>query len=118
KQVAVAIADEKRLAKELEAEQVQAREWEKKAMMAVRSGDDNLAREALRRKAEHDNLQAQFQQQFDLQHGSVEKLKEALRTLNSKIDEAKRKKNILVARQKRAEAQRAIQATMEGLNNA
>ena len=61
--MAVAIADEKRLAKELESEQVQAREWERKAMMAVRSGDDVLAREALRRKSEHDSLVTQFEQQ-------------------------------------------------------
>jgi phage shock protein A len=117
KQVAVAIADEKRLAKELEAEHAQAREWERRAMAAVRAADDGLAREALRRKGEHDELAAQFQKQFDLQHESVEKLKDALRTLNNKIEEAKRKKNMLIARQKRAEAQRVIQATMQGINN-
>src|SRR6267154_2099891 len=46
-----------------------------------------------------------------------EKLKEQLRTLNDKIEEAKRKKNILIARQKRAEAQKAIQDTMRGLSD-
>jgi phage shock protein A len=38
-----------------------------------------------------------------------------LRQLNDKIEEAKRKKNILVARSKRAEAQQRIQETMSGL---
>jgi phage shock protein A len=41
----------------------------------------------------------------------------ALRVLNGKIEEAKRKKNVLIARKKRAEAQKAIQETMSGLNN-
>jgi phage shock protein A len=37
--------------------------------------------------------------------------------LNDKIEEAKRKKNVLIARKKRAEAQRAIQDTMSGLRD-
>ena len=50
KQVAVAITDEKRLAKQVEAEAAQVAEWERKAMLAVRAGDDTLAKEALARK--------------------------------------------------------------------
>ena len=38
--------------------------------------------------------------------------------LNNKIEEAKRKKNLLIARKKRAEAQKAIQETMGGLKSA
>ena len=37
--------------------------------------------------------------------------------LSMKIEEAKRKKNILIARKKRAEAQRTIQNTMAGLSD-
>src|SRR4029078_1250714 len=74
-------------------------------------------KEALRRKAEHDNQIVEFSKQWDLQKQAVEKLKDQLRTLNDKIEEAKRKKNILVARQKRAEAQKAIQDTMRGLSD-
>jgi phage shock protein A len=37
--------------------------------------------------------------------------------LNDKIEEAKRKKNVLIARKKRAEAQKAIQETMSGLRD-
>jgi phage shock protein A len=117
KQVAVAIADEKRLAKQYEAEAQNSREWEKKAMMAVRAGDDGLAKEALVRKAEHDKLAAEYQKQHQLQKDATDKLKGALRGLNSKIEEAKRKKNLLIARQKRAEAQKTIQATMNGLTD-
>src|SRR5262249_31024586 len=46
-----------------------------------------------------------------------DKLKTQLNALQNKIEEAKRKKNILVARQKRAEAQKAIQSTMAGLTD-
>jgi phage shock protein A len=117
KQVAVAIADEKRLKKQLDQEVAISQEWERKAMLAVRAGDDGLAKEALVRKGEHEQLVVQFQQQWDQQRVAVEKLKDALRGLNSKIEEAQRKKNILIARAKRAEAQRTIQQTMSGLKD-
>jgi phage shock protein A len=117
KQVAVSIADEKRLRKQLDEQSELSKEWERKAMMAVTAGDDALAREALKRKSEHDNQVVEFSKQWELQKQAVDKLKEQLRSLNEKIEEAKRKKNILIARQKRAEAQKAIQDTMRGLKD-
>ena len=117
KQVAVSIADEKRLKKQWDDQIELSKEWERKAMLAVRSGDDGLAKEALQRKSEHDVQQAEFSKQWQLQKDAVEKLKDQLRTLNDKIEEAKRKKNVLIARKKRAEAQRSIQETMSGLKD-
>src|SRR5918999_113784 len=52
REVAVAIADEKRLAAQVEAALEQVREWERRATVAVQRGEDDLAREALRRKTE------------------------------------------------------------------
>ena len=117
KAVAVAIADEKKLQKQYTAETDKSKEWERKAMVAVRAGDDNLARQALSRKQEHETIAQQFQQQWIAQKQAVEKLKDALRLLNNKIEEAKRKKNILIARKKRAEAQQQIANTMQGLGD-
>jgi phage shock protein A len=117
KAVAVAIADEKKLQKQYTAEADKSKEWERKAMVAVRAGDDNLARQALARKQEHETIATQFQQQWLAQKQAVEKLKDALRLLNNKIEEAKRKKNILIARKKRAEAQQQIANTMQGLGD-
>ncbi|RMH41536.1 MAG: PspA/IM30 family protein [Deltaproteobacteria bacterium] len=117
KSVAVAIADEKKLQKQYNQELDRAKEWERKAMVAVRAGDDELAKEALVRKQEHETIAAQFQQQWLGQKAAVAKLKDALRLLNNKIEEAKRKKNILIARKKRAEAQQQIAATMQGLGD-
>lgn len=118
KQVATTIADEKRLGKQVEQERAITNDWEKRAMLAVRAGDDNLAREALARKKEHESLALQYQEQWQKQKHAVEQLKLALRALNGKIEEAKRKKALLIARKKRAEAQKAIQETMSGIKNA
>jgi phage shock protein A len=117
KAVAMAIADEKKLNKQYGAELDKSKEWERKAMVAVRAGDDGLARQALVRKQEHENIASQFQQQWVQQKAAVDKLKDALRLLNQKIEEAKRKKNILIARKKRAEAQQQIANTLQGLGD-
>jgi phage shock protein A len=117
KQVAASIADEKRLAKQLEQETANAQDWERRAMMAVRASNEELAKEALARKREYDELAATYRDQWTKQKTAVEQLKKALRLLNDKIEEAKRKKNVLIARKKRAEAQRAIQDTMSGLRD-
>lgn len=117
KQVAASIADEKRLAKQFDQEAANAQEWERKAMLALRAGNEPLAKEALARKREYDELTATLKDQWTKQKTAVEQLKKALRLLSDKIEEAKRKRNVLIARKKRAEAQRAIQETMSGLRD-
>ena len=117
REVAVAIADEKRLGTQLEAELEQVREWDRRAMMAVQKGEDDLAREALRRKADHEQIAIGYKKQWDAQKASTDNLKNALRALSEKIEEAARKKNLLIARQKRAEAQKHIHEVMTGLSD-
>ena len=117
REVAVAIADEKRLTAQLEAELEQVREWERRATIAVQKGEDDLAREALRRRSDHEQIAIGYKQQWDAQKASTENLKNALRALSQKIEEAGRKKNLLIARQKRAEAQKHIHEVMAGLSD-
>ena len=116
KAVAMAIADEKKLEREATENKNQAADWEKKAMIAVRANRDDLAKEALLRKQEYEGYAQQLFTQWQAQKESVEKLKENLRALQNKIDEATRKKNILIARAKRAEAQDKINKTMSSIS--
>ena len=116
KAVALAIADEKKLERELQNQEAQAQEWEKKAMLAVRAGKDDLAKETLIRKQEYDNASTEYRKQWEGQKASVDKLKESLRELQNKIEEAQRKKNLLIARAKRAEAQQKIQNTISSVS--
>ena len=117
KQVASAIADERKLNKQYENEHHLANEWEKKAMMAVRAGRDDLAVEALQRKEQHAAVAEEYRKQWDSQKDATDQLRSALRQLNAKIEEAKRKKDLLIARQRRAEAQQRIQETMRGFGD-
>ena len=116
-QVASAIADEKRLASQAEQEKKLAEEWEKRAELAVREGRDDLAKQALLRYNEHVQGAVQLQETWVKHREETEKLKISLRQLNDKIEEAKRKKNILIARAKRAEAHKKIQETMSSMGD-
>ena len=115
-QVAVAIADEKRLRDQADGEYKQSQDWERRAMLAVQEGRDDLAKQALVRHAEHLAHGQQYEQTWESQRSESEKLKNSLRDLNDKIEEAKRKKNLLVARQRRAQAQQRIAETMSSLS--
>ena len=116
-EVAVAIADERKLKAQVEDEQKQAADWEQRAMLAIREGRDDLAKQALMRQQEHAERAQSLYDTWQKQAAETEKLKESLRQLNDKIEEAKRKKNLLVAKQKRAMAQKRIHETMAGLND-
>lgn len=115
-QVAAAIADEKRLRDQADAEIKQAADWEKRAMLAVQEGRDDLAKQALVRQQEHQSHGAQLEATWEGHRAETEKLKNSLRDLNDKIEEAKRKKNLLLARQRRAEAQKRIAQTMGSMD--
>jgi phage shock protein A len=116
-EVAVAIADERKLRVQVDEEQRQAADWEHRAMLAVRESRDDLAKQALLRHSEHTERASLLEATWRRQAAETEKLKESLRQLNEKIEEAKRKRNLLVAKQKRAQAQRRIHETMAGLSD-
>jgi phage shock protein A len=116
KAVAQAIADEKRLERDMNIQLNQAAEWERKAKLAIGKGDDELAKEALLRKQENDNAALEYRKQWEAQHTAVEKLKISLKELMGKIEKAKREKNLLIARAKRAEAQQKIQDTVSNVS--
>src|ERR687890_699691 len=115
-QVASAIADEKRLRDQADAEFKAAEDWEKRAVLAVQEGRDDLAKQALMRQGEHASHGQQLEQTWEAHRLETEKLKNSLRDLNDKIEEAKRKKNLLVARQRRAQAQKRIAETMSSMS--
>ena len=117
REVAGAIADERKLRSQLDDEVKQARQWEHRAMLAVKEGRDDLAKQALMRQQEHAERAGTLDQTWRSQADETEKLKGSLRQLNDKIEEAKRKKNLLIARQKRADAQQRIQKTMSSMSD-
>ena len=115
-QVAPAIADAKRLRDQTDNEYRQAQDWEQKAILALQAGKEDLAKQALVRHTEHVQHAQQLEATWQAHNQETEKLKNSLRDLNDKIEEAKRKKNLLIARQRRAQAQKRIADTMSSLS--
>jgi len=109
REVAAAIADERKLKSQLDDEVKQAHDWEHRAMLAVKEGRDDLAKQALIRQQEHAERARVIQQTWHEQSAETEKLKGSLRQLNDKIEEAKRKRNLLIAKQSAAKASAPLQ---------
>src|SRR5471032_830015 len=80
-QVATAIADEKRLRDQTDAEYRQAQDWEQKAMLAIKEGRDDLAKQALMRQGEHASHAQQLDQTWESHRADTERLKNSLRDL-------------------------------------
>ena len=115
-QVAAAIRDQKKLETQYQENLDMADRWEKRAISAVEEGDDTLAKEALKRKRASEQLAQGYKGQLEEQAESVQLLKTSLATLEAKIEEARRRKDLLIARQKRAQAQKTISETMSGMS--
>ena len=114
-QVAASIADEKRLQQRFDENKARSEEWEKKAELAIDKADDELAKAALQRRNNFQQSAEGFEQQWQEQHQQVQTLKDALHQLEQKITEAEAKKDLLIARSRRAKAETNIRETLAGI---
>ena len=107
-EVAAAMADAAKIEREQKLNEAQAAEYKGKAEEAIRVGREDLAREALRRKKNLDDIAAAFASQLDRQRQTTETLRTQLRALEGKIDELESRKKLLAARQKTVQAQETV----------
>ncbi|PWU12649.1 MAG: phage shock protein A [Terriglobia bacterium] len=103
-QVAISIADQHVLENKLKECEDNERQWVRRAELAVDKKDDALARSALERSMSYKSTAASFRQQVEDQKTQVENLKAALLKLQQKLDEAKAKSDLLIAKHRRARA--------------
>jgi phage shock protein A len=116
-QVAAAMAEAKRLEREVESHLKEAALWEEKAKEALKAGREDLAKEALRRRKRALDLAEGFKAQLEEQKGLTNRLMTQLKALEAKIDEAEARKKLLLARKKgveAAEAVRRMESRLEG----
>lgn len=115
--VAGAMADETKLHHKMVEYQAQSEQWQMKAQAALRASDEDLARQALSRKLEAQKMADSYKQQYEQQDQQVEDLQDALIKLESRIAEARSRRELIIAKQNRAQTQEAIQRTVAGLGN-
>lgn len=92
-------------------------DWQNKAAMAVQANNDQLATEALTRKAGAQKLADAYKAQYDAQHEQVQELRNALAQLEAKINEAQSKQEIIRAKLSRAQSQQAINQANQSLQS-
>lgn len=103
-QVAVSIADQHMLEKKLRENEDSGKDWMRKAEVAVDKKEDDLARAALDRYHTSQRLALSYREQVDDQKAQVDALKSALQKLEQKLEEAKSKRDLLLARHRRSVA--------------
>lgn len=114
-QVATMIAQEKELAADkAEADRLSS-EWQRRAELAVAQGKDDLAREALRRKRDSDENARVYGEQLSAQQQTVSRLKSQLQELENKYEAMQSKRDALIARSRRAQAQQQVSQTISTL---
>jgi phage shock protein A len=113
--VATAIASQKRIQNQAEQAEGQARTWYERAELALKKGEEDLAREALSRRKTYTDTATALNNQLNSQAGQVDTLKKSLVALEGKIAEAKTKKDMLKARASAAKAQEQLHSAVSNL---
>lgn len=113
--LAAAITEEKKLKAGWEENLAEEQKWLQKAELAIEKGAEDLAREALKRHNTHETNALSYKQQWEQQRHIVAQLREDLDQLDSKVAEARSKKELLIARKRRAEAAKKVNEQLAGI---
>ena len=114
--VAVAIATQKRSERQYEQARTKAREFYNRAQSALEKGNEALAREALNRRQSYLETAQSVEGQLQQQRDSVQQLKANMRTLESKIAQARTQKDMYIARARSAKASQKLNEMMTQVN--
>ncbi|KAF6138062.1 hypothetical protein GIB67_042967 [Kingdonia uniflora] len=110
------LASQKRLENQYKAAEQASVDWYRRAQLALEKGDENLAREALKRRKSYADNSSALKGQLDQQRGVVENLVSNTRLLESKIQEAKSKKDTLKARAQSAKTATKVSEMLGNVN--
>ncbi|MEQ9624662.1 PspA/IM30 family protein [Coleofasciculus chthonoplastes] len=116
--VAIAIATQKRTEQQYNKYESEDNTWQQRAQIALQEGDENQAQEALQGKKAVAKMAQALQAQLAEQREIVTELKKDMRTLESKISDAKTKKDLYIARARSAQASEKINQMRGNLNTA
>ncbi|MBW4638028.1 MAG: PspA/IM30 family protein [Gloeocapsa sp. UFS-A4-WI-NPMV-4B04] len=114
--VAAAIASQKRTERQADQAQSLADQWYQRAQMALQQGNDPMAREALTKRRSYQETATALKSQIEQQNSIVSRLKKDMQTLESKISEARTKKDMYIARARSAEASARMNEMLGGMN--
>lgn len=114
--LAQAMGNRNRLQQQWQAAEKQAEYWYKQAKLAMEKGKEDLAREALNKKVISENNAIQFKTMYESAETDTAKLKEQVDQLKQKLEEARMKESMLIARSQTAKAKKDIAKKIGGLD--
>lgn len=114
--VAQAIATQKRTERQCAQAESTAKEWYQRAQLALQKGDEALARDALSRRQTYASTAESMAAQIQQQRTVVEQLKQNMRMLETKLAEARSKKDLYVARARSAKASQQLGEMLGSVN--
>jgi phage shock protein A len=97
-----AIADKKEITRKLEGLEAEARDWQKKAELALDKGREDLAKAALGEKAVSQTSAATLREQQHAVADGLAKLNDDIVSLEAKLADAKRRQQAILARHRTA----------------
>lgn len=112
-----AMASERQAAKQLENAKASAQDWENKAKMALQAGNQELARKALSNKVTVEGNLQSLQAAYDQISMQTAELRSRVETLKGKLEEARMRENMLIARARMADAQKDVATTLSGTDS-
>jgi phage shock protein A len=110
------MASQKQMEAKFKQAQATADDWLKRAELAVSKGEDDLAREALKRRKAYQDQADGMKAQLEAQQKAVDQLIANTRVLEGKLAEAKSKKDTLKARAASARTSKQVQEMVGSLN--
>lgn len=93
-------------------------DWENKAKAALSQGNQELAREALTRKVKADENVASYQEMYNSISAQTAELDSQVSSLKAKLEEAKSKQAMLIARSQMADTKKSIAKSQGGFDGA
>lgn len=114
---ATAMAGLNQVKKQMEQAQVQAKQWEDKAKLALTAGNEQLAKQALVNKAEADKLAATYGTNYSSMNARLMEMKGQVEVLKQKLSEARNRQAMLIARSKMADANESMAKTLGGMDS-
>lgn len=114
--VAQAIATQKRSERQQSQAESMAQEWYQRAQLALRKGEESLAREALARRKNYQETASALASQLEQQATVVAQMKQNMVTLESKLAEMKTKKDMYIARARSAQASEKLNEMLAQAN--
>lgn len=91
-------------------------DWENKAKAALAAGDQELAKKALAKKVKSDENVASYKEMYETISNQTEAIGDQVEVLKAKLEEAKSRQAMLIARSKMADTQKTLAKNVGGFD--